>query len=251
MSTEGSGASRAGGEGFHNEDAFVVEDGLGLYVVCDGASGTPAGETAARLAAEALEEFVERAEADLDFRGEPVARKVVERAMAHALRAVADAGAADPALRGLTTTVTLLLAHGSFGVIGHRGDSRAYLIRRDRTRQLTIDDELTARSTNGWDRDADTDVFSVELKPGDVLVLCTDGAEEVVGDDSIARVAGDVAPHVLASRIVSAAHRRAPDQDATAVVVRVRGEAEPGWLELSGTPRGTAFGHTIPISSGG
>ena len=54
MSTEGSGASRAGGDGFHNEDAFVVEQGLGLYVVCDGASGTPAGEIAARCEAAGL-----------------------------------------------------------------------------------------------------------------------------------------------------------------------------------------------------
>jgi len=38
MSTEGSGASRAAGEGVHNEDAFLVDDGVGVYVVCDGAS---------------------------------------------------------------------------------------------------------------------------------------------------------------------------------------------------------------------
>jgi serine/threonine protein phosphatase PrpC len=249
VSTEGSGASRAGGEGFHNEDAFLVEDGLGLYVVCDGASGTPAGEIAARTAATALEAFVEHAEDSLDFRGEPVARTIVENAMAHALRAVAEAGAAEPGLQGLATTVTLLLAHGRLGVIGHRGDSRAYLIRRDRTRQLTVDDELSERSTNGWES-PDMDVFAIDLTPGDILVLCTDGAEEVVQDAAIARVAGDLSPRVLASRIVSAAHRRAPDQDATVVVVRVRGDAEPGWLELSGTPHRTSFGHTIPASPG-
>jgi serine/threonine protein phosphatase PrpC len=53
MTSEGSGASRAGGDGFHNEDAFVVEEGLGLYVVCDGAGGAAAGEIASRLAADA------------------------------------------------------------------------------------------------------------------------------------------------------------------------------------------------------
>ena len=53
MDTQGSGASRAGGEGFHNEDAFLVEEGLGLYVVCDGASAWPGGEFAARAAASA------------------------------------------------------------------------------------------------------------------------------------------------------------------------------------------------------
>jgi serine/threonine protein phosphatase PrpC len=43
MGTEGSGATRAGGEGFHNEDVFVVEEGLGLYVVCDGVGDTAGG----------------------------------------------------------------------------------------------------------------------------------------------------------------------------------------------------------------
>jgi predicted kinase len=47
----------------------------------------------------------------------------------------------------------------------------------------------------------------------------------------------------LASRIVSLASRTDPASDATAVVVRVRAEPMPGWLELSETPRRTAFGH--------
>ena len=244
MSTEGSGASRAGGEGFHNEDAFLVEEGLGLYLVCDGASGTPAGEVASKAAADALEAFVEHAGEDLDLRRGVAARAVVDEAIAYALRAVADAAGDAPDLQGLATTVTLLLAHGSRGVIGHRGDSRAYLIRRERAHQLTVDHELTTPAANGGSADSGFDVFSVELEPGDTVVLCTDGAEEVVQDDAIVRVAGDLSPRVLASRIVSAAHRRNPETDATAVVVRVRREAEPGWLELSTPARGTAFGHT-------
>lgn len=248
MGTEGSGASRAGGEGLHNEDDFLVEEGLGLYVVCDGASGTPAGEVAARIATDALEAFVERAGEELDLRSGRAGRAVVERAMRHAMQAVADAERRDPALRGLATTVTMLLAHGSVGVIGHRGDSRAFLIRRDRAHQLTVDHELTEPGPNGGEADAGFDVFALELRPGDTVVLCTDGAEQVVTEDAIVRAAGDVSPRILASRIVSAAHRRAPDQDATAVVVRVRSEREAGWLELSEPHRGTAFGHTLQPS---
>ena len=133
MGTQGSGASRAGGNDFHNEDVFLVEEGLGLYVVCDGVGGAPAGEIAAKRAAEALEEFVEGAAGDLDSGGERAAEAVVDTAMGHALAAVAEAGRTDPRIFGSTTTITMLLAHGRRGVIGHRGDSRAYLIRRDRS----------------------------------------------------------------------------------------------------------------------
>lgn len=248
MGAEGSGASRAGGDAFHNEDAFLVEDGLGLYVVCDGASEGPAGEIAARTAADAVDAFVERAEEDLDFRGEGVARALVEKAMRFAMTVLAEAERSDPDLSGLATTVTMLLVHGRLGVIGHRGDSRAYLVRRGRARQLTVDDEWTERSTNGGQADPDVDVFAVGLAPGDTVVLCTDGAEEVLQDAALVRLAGELPPHVVASRIVSAAHRRSPEQDATVVVVRVRGDAQPGWLELSSRPERTRFGHTIPPS---
>ena len=247
MDTQGSGASRAGGEGFHNEDAFLVEEGLGLYVVCDGASAWPGGEFAARAAASALEEFIERVDEELDLRGDRAAYAVVGRAMGYALRAVEDAEGANPALRGLATTVTMLLAHGDRGVIGHRGDSRAYLIRHDRAHQLTIDHELT-EVIAAEQAVEDFDVFVVDFRPGDTIVLCTDGAEEVMQDRDIARAAGDLSPRILASRIVSAAHRRHADRDATAVVVRVRGKAESVWLELSSLPRGTTFGHTLEIA---
>lgn len=248
MDTEGSGATRAGGEDFHNEDAFVVEDGLGLYVVCDGASERPGGEVASTVASRALEQFIEHSDDTLELRGEDVAQWVVSRAMRYALRALDDVEEEDRGLRGLTTTVTMLLAHDGRGVIGHRGDSRAYLIRRDRAQQLTRDHELAqsiaSEVPTDEDEDDDFDVFAVDLRAGDTVVLCTDGAEAALDDDGLVRTAGDLSPRLLASRIVSTAHRRRSDADATAVVVRVRREAGPGWLELSTPPLGTSFGHT-------
>ncbi len=242
MSTEGAGSTRGGGESLHNEDAFVVEEGLGLFVVCDGASGTPAGEFAARIASREVEAAVEEAKTSLD--GPLVARSVVEVAMDRALGAVADAEQSDSELHGLATTVTMLLVQGLEGVFGHRGDSRAYLIRRGRMRQLTVDDDLTEGVANGRDRGPDAEVFSLLFLPGDLIVLCTDGAEEVVGDAGILRSAHTVGPRVLASRIVSKAHERNPDQDATAVVVRVRGERERGGVEISRPMLETAYGRT-------
>ena len=88
-------------------------------------------------------------------------------------------------------------------------------------------------------------VFGVALQPDDTFVLCSDGAEEVVGDAAITRVAADLTPRLLASRIVSEAHRRRPDSDATAVVVRVRASRERGWLSLSEPARRETIVHTL------
>ena len=144
--------------------------------------------------------------------------------------------------------MTLLLAHDRIGVIGHRGDSRAYLARDHRVHQLTTDHDLT--DDIGLEPAAESafDVFALDLEPGDTIVLCTDGAEQIVEDPEIARAAGHLSPRVLSSQIVRAAHERSPACDATAVVVRVRTAAEPGWLELSVPPRDSAFAHTLMVA---
>ena len=73
MHTEGSGATRAGDDDFVNEDAYLVEEGLGLYVVCDGSGERPAGEIASTVAIEALEDFVASNERFRELaRGEPL-----------------------------------------------------------------------------------------------------------------------------------------------------------------------------------
>lgn len=250
MSSEGSGASRGGGDEFHNEDAFCVEQGLGLYVVCDGASRSPAGEIASRIAVQSVSQYISRAESY--FSGDIWERSdstgVVHGALRYALTSVLETAQKHDELSGMSTTVTMLLVHGKRGVIGHAGDSRAYLVRQGSVHQLTIDHELTDALQREAQSGSEVDSFALRLRPGDTLILCTDGAEDSVQDPAIVRVADDLSPPLLASRIVSAAHRRDPSLDATAVVVRVRGDAEPGWLSLSVPPQEHAFGHAVAFA---
>ena len=67
----------------------------------------------------------------------------------------------------------------------------------------------------------------------------------VLGLVALIRGAGDDTPRLLASRIVSLAHRKDSGSDATAVVIRVRDSRDHGWLELSRPPRDVAFGHAM------
>jgi osmotically-inducible protein OsmY/serine/threonine protein phosphatase PrpC len=247
MSAEGSGATRGGGDDFHNEDAFLVEEGLGLFVVCDGASQSPAGEIAAHIAVDAVARYVAGAESQFgdDLWRSPESTVVVHNALRYALNSVLEAARKRAELREMSTTVTMLLVRGNQGVIGHAGDSRAYLVRHGRGHQLTRDHELTEALPREGAESFEIDTFAIHLEPRDTLILCTDGAEEVVEDPSILRAAVEASPPVLASRIVSAAHRRDSSRDATAVVVRVRGDAEPGWLDLSVPPRESSFGYVV------
>ena len=252
MSTEGSGASRASDE-LHNEDAFLVEEGLGLYAVCDGLSDRPAGEVAADVAVAALEQFFAVAAAEhgrsLDDLGERESVELVEQGVRAAMRAVLAAALEDARLDGMATTVTLLLAHRDLAVVGHTGHSRAVLIRGGRALALTkhhaVAEVMRDRDELEDESAIPIDTFAVLMRSGDTFVLCTHGAERIATDPAIVRAAGDSSPRMLASRIVSEANRRDAHHDATAVVVRVRSEGERAWLALSRPPRESDFGHAL------
>ena len=250
MRTDGDGATWGSGDGFHNEDAFLVEEGLGLYVVCDGFSGGPGGEVASATAISALEAFVERQQ---KISGTSLLRtfssyRVAGQAVRCALRAVVEVSSSRPELEGMATTLSMLLVHGHRGAISHVGDSRVYLYRDHQVHLLTHDHDLTGSlelaAAPGAEEEA-IDTFSIDLRFGDIFLLCTDGAEDVVEDPEVLHNASEISPRALASRIVTAAHKLHPECDATVVVVRVREDDEPAWLWLSKRPESFDYGHAV------
>ena len=250
METEGSGATRPADE-LVNEDAYLVDEGLGLYVVCDGLGDTPGGEVAARVAIEALGQFIEGTDVQLGgaLQRRMASRMFVGRAVRRAMESVVQAAQRQPHLTRMATTMTMMLTHGSGGVVGHVGDSRAYLRRDGQIHRLTADHEWAERLDRQDGNAMSVDTFFVDLRPGDTYILCTDGAERIVEGSHLVDIAEGLSPRALASRIVSAAHEVDPCQDATVVVVRVREEQERGWLWLSDVPQDTTFGHAVCASA--
>ena len=100
-----------------NEDAYLVDEGIGLLAVADGMGGHQAGEVASSTALEALRAAVTGGEQLRD-------------AIVRANDAVWEKSGADEGLRGMGTTLTAgTMAAGGTLLIGHVGDSRAYLLR--------------------------------------------------------------------------------------------------------------------------
>ncbi len=182
-----------------NEDA-VFPEGVGsgpgpvLVGVADGMGGHVGGEVASRLAIEAA------SNAD---------GGVVERVKA-ANGAVVARALDDPELVGMGTTLTLAEIEDASCEIAHVGDSRAYLYRDGELRQITTDHSLIAellaagRITEddaathpqrsvvtralGMARAVRVDRFHEELRPGDRLLICSDGLTTMIDDDAIAAV---------------------------------------------------------------
>jgi len=235
-----SGTARA-----KNEDhcaALLDGQGTALAIVADGVSGQNAAEQASRLAVQAaLRSYDEQ-----PWRTPPGKR--LYRAAQSANIAVHDLALAVPELRGMATTFTAVaVANGELAAV-HVGDSRIYLVREGRARQLTKDhtvaaerhrlglirrDKLKAhpqRSTLtrslGRELIAACDRLSAPLLAGDVVLVCSDGLYNVLSDDELPPLVERSAASACAALIDTANARGTPD-NLTAAVVCVHRSVDP------------------------
>ncbi|MEZ5171507.1 MAG: Stp1/IreP family PP2C-type Ser/Thr phosphatase [Acidimicrobiia bacterium] len=220
-----------------NEDAFVVDDRLRLFAVADGMGGHRAGEVASATAVEAL-------------RASVAAGSPVDDAIRAANAAVLEKSDADTDLAGMGTTMTAVVSPGDGdAVIGHVGDSRAYLLHEGELSQLTDDHSLVeelvreGRLTSeqaevhpqrsiitralGIESDVDVDRYTVPAVVGDRVLLCSDGLTTMVRADDIASILRrEPHPGHAAEQLVDAANEAGGEDNITVVVLdAVEGEA--------------------------
>ena len=191
----------------HNEDNFLVDKKLGLFIVADGMGGHAAGEVASAIAVRAVHEEIKREKELLDdyATGASGASKVttkdiialVETAVQRACSKIHEESTADPNKRGMGTTLSAIVIVGSQGFIAHVGDSRIYLARNGHIQQVTEDhtvlNELIkrgklsreqidkvqqknaiTRAVGVYER-VEVDTLVMELIAGDTLILASDG----------------------------------------------------------------------------
>ena len=149
FSIDARGATDVGRRREHNEDAYLVDLELALFVVADGMGGHAGGGTASALAVKTIQERIRaaRAASPATF-ASPKAEdaghfpSVLRLAVEAACRAIFGAAQEDPSLAGMGTTVTAALVVGRTTFLAHVGDSRCYLVRGGRIFQLSEDHSL-------------------------------------------------------------------------------------------------------------
>lgn len=193
-----------------NEDALVVDPEYGLYLVADGMGGHPGGLEASNIAARVIQQVV-RAEGSrwLDGLISACPRLgtwgILRRSLAEANRTLRRVGREMPDLQGLATTVVGLLFLGWNAAVVHVGDSRCYLLRDGKAHQLTLDHNLLNEEIQagritasggaelgphkhnlmrgvGLSEDIKPDYDWLEVRRGDVFVLCSDGLSNYIED---------------------------------------------------------------------
>jgi serine/threonine protein phosphatase PrpC len=245
-----------------NEDAFLLDEALGLYVVADGMGGHSSGEVASAEAIEALHGMVMRARdaleaieslpADTSTRPgsiPPVLQKALrtlESAVQAATYMVFSMSEANPDQRGMGTTLSALLIRGGLALTAQVGDSRVYLVRDGRAAQITEDHTLIAwqlkkglitpeearmsRQKNVITRAVGSrdyvqvDTNAVSIQPGDGFLLCTDGLHGYVDDREVAMLM-QLAPADATEQLIDLANQRGGRDNITSIAVSLASPA--------------------------
>jgi serine/threonine protein phosphatase PrpC len=221
-----------------NEDSYFC--GRTVFAVADGLGGHQGGEVASAAAVEPLAALDGR-----EFATPAEAAEALAGAIAEANAAIGDQAAANPSLWGMGTTVTAAAVAGDHLQLAHVGDSRAYLLREGSFGQLTTDHtvvgELVRRGrltpaqaaihpersiltrAVGLDPRIPVDTPDpLELRPGDQVLLCSDGLTEAVPDPDIADVLSrEPDGHAACRSLIDTANDNGGPDNITVVLLRV------------------------------
>jgi serine/threonine protein phosphatase PrpC/CRP-like cAMP-binding protein len=242
----------------HNEDNFLVDKKLALFVVADGMGGHAAGEVASALCVRIIHEEVKKERetiAAASSSGRTGAKEILhllEYAVQRACARIHEEAKTDSAKRGMGTTLSALLIAGSHGFIAHVGDSRIYLLRQGRIQQVTEDhtvynelikrgkltrDQIEkvaqknaiTRAVGVYER-VEVDTLTIEVLPGDQFLLASDGLHGYIAHTAeLEPYLGDEDQERAARELIDLANRKGGKDNITAVLVRLgEGDKQDG-----------------------
>jgi len=250
-------ATDVGRQRTHNEDNFLIDKKLRLFIVADGMGGHAAGEVASSITVhtvrdavysnrDLLEQFKEE---DTKVQGVEILQ-ILEHALQSACSTVYQRAQREQDKRGMGTTASVLLIAGAHnrlrGFIAHVGDSRIYLARQGQAHQLTEDhslmNELLKRGKikkeefenspykqfkNAVTRavgvypSVEVDTFDFDILPGDQYLLCSDGMYVYVEEDELSELLGEGEVSEVPKHLIDIANAGGGHDNITNVVIRV------------------------------
>ena len=234
----------------NNEDNYLINDELNLFVVCDGMGGQAGGEFASAIAVNTVEEVL----TSMDFRPEAlqldeddgpveVTREKLRYAIRLAGKRIYEKAIEEPEYKGMGTTCLGLLIDGGNAFVAHVGDSRGYIVRDGRIEQLTEDHSLVNEKIKaglltpeeaknhklkniitrslGYMEDVEIDIQVRAVRRGDRFVMCSDGLSNLVEASEMGEAALDFSPQEAARKLIELACSRGGDDNITVIVTRI------------------------------
>jgi serine/threonine protein phosphatase PrpC len=250
-------ATDVGRQRNHNEDNFLIDKKLRLFLVADGMGGHAAGEVASSIAVHEIRDavnnnrdLIDRYRVDHPGVQAYEILQVLEHAIQAACGAVHQRAQDEPDKRGMGTTATVLLIAGGSdqlrGFIAHVGDSRVYLARQSQCHVLTEDhslmNELVRRGKLNREQiesspykqyknavtravgvygSVEVDTFDFDILPGDRFLICSDGMYAYVDEAELPKQLAEGEIKEVPHKLVEMANSGGGHDNITAVVLRV------------------------------
>lgn len=233
----------------NNEDNYLINEELNLFVVCDGMGGHAGGEFASAIAVNTVEEVLSNLETtpEIEAAREEGTLEVLRERLRYAIRLagkrIFEKARAEPEYHGMGTTCLVLLVDGANAFMAHVGDSRGYIVREGRIEQLTEDHSLVNEKIRaglltpdqarhhklkniitrslGYNEDVEIDIQVKAVRRGDRFLLCSDGLSNLVETGELGEAVRALTPQEAARHLVQLACERGGDDNITAVVARV------------------------------
>ena len=248
---ESAGLTDIGKKRKRNEDAFLVDDRLGLYIVADGMGGHRAGDVASKLVIDSLLDYMRQPSGDDGDHGSDEtdpslsgqANRIIQ-GINLSNRIVYDLANSEDDYRGMGSTVSLLLFKGQTLIAANVGDSPIYLIHKDNIEQLsvphTVKAEHAAIDPEGAERlgaqfahiltraigsheTVRASISEMQYFKDDVLVVCSDGLSDRVAPQEILEVIQEFdASQTVCRALVDLANERGGNDNITVIVLKVK-----------------------------
>lgn len=221
-----------------------------LYVLADGVGGAAAGDIASHYAVDRIIHTYYQQPAGDD----PAARlqRAIEETNADVF--AQNLGRSDH--REMATTVVAAVIRGDDLIVANVGDSRAYLIRGETIEQITEDHSLMAEMINdgiitadqaathpyrnvilrsvGANETVQVDLFSRQIAPADILILCSDGLTRLVSNHELVEITRTHSPAQATQRLVALANERGGEDNITVSITRISRDRIQGEMAGAG-----------------
>ena len=254
-----------------NEDSIVIDAELGLLVLADGMGGYKSGDVASTMATNFIrDEFKHRLNEEMTQPSSKLdqlsassvtLKSVVEKTN----RAIYKTAQVDSKYHGMGTTVVLMLFHDDWATIAHVGDSRLYRLRQDKFELLTYDHSLLQEQITmgmisleeakhshnrnlvtralGVEVNVEVEVHEIDVLPGDIYLLCSDGLNDMVDDTDIKLVLSELPANLplAASILIEMANDNGGHDNISVIIAKVNNtKIKPlgfkdkllGWLSI-------------------
>lgn len=221
-----------------NQDSYLINEDIGLFIVADGMGGHSGGEVASSMAVETVEEIALQPGAE-----KKSPRELILQCYEESSRRIFDKAAHErPELAGMGTTMVLSYLRGKHLYVGNVGDSRCYLFKKPYLWQITEDHSLINEQLRagvmteeqvhqfvgrnvitrsvGYEREVYPDVIEREVAPGEMFLMCSDGLSSLVPDQRICEIMNQNTPDKIVKACVEQALANGGDDNVTVLLLQ-------------------------------